>query len=220
MQQAIEFHSMTAEHLIVGPRKSHPHSTAILVHTGAVLVRLGKFEIPVCQNQVFWLPSGCLNAVTVLQGSVISTFDLSIRSTISLPARAGFIRDTSLVEAAAKQLRQLADKNTTNWDGAYGRLLRCVRDFIAFSSPDDQYSAELINTMKDLEILEKGGNVANKVAIEKALGMDADFLAEQLRVRAWVRNRKSGQKIDKIAKNAQRPAEEVAHLLEKVAGTI
>lgn len=220
MKQAIEFHPTTADHMIVGPRKSHPHSTLLLVHSGAVLIRLGKLEIPVCQQQAFWLPSSCLNAVTVLQRSVISTFDMSIRSTVSLPSRAGFIQDPALVFAAAQQLRQLEAQNHTTWEGAYGRLLRCIRDFIAFSAPDDHYCPELIATINQIELLDKAGTLDSRSTLAAQLKLDADNLALQLTVRNWVRQRKSGQKTEKIAKNAQRSVEDVAHLLEKIAGVI
>ncbi|CZF82018.1 hypothetical protein GCE9029_02979 [Grimontia celer] len=219
MKQAIEFLHQKADHLIVGPRRKQPHSSYILVHEGLALIRLGKLELPVCKGQGFWLPTGCLSAVTILQGSVVSTLDFSVRSTVVLPNSAGYALPSLLIQGIAQQLNL---EPNGSWFGAHGRLLRCARDYLSTVSPNDRYDA---NTLQLAEAIAKLENLDDKKKqkdqnIFQLTGFSEEQIALQLSIRDCVKKLKSGQKLAKIAQQASMPEQELMLLIEKTVGAI
>lgn len=219
MKQAIEFLHQTADFLIVGPRKKQPHYSYILVHEGMALIRLGKLELPICQNQGFWLPSGCLAAVTVLQGSTFSTINFSVRSTVLLPSHAGYIAPSTLINGIVEQLNTLDKDEHHEWRSAYGRLLRCARDYFASLSPDDSYDKATLELAGRIALLDDGSPIENDVDLGTT-GRNAHDISMQLNVRDWIRKMKSGQKAANIAQQASIPEAEVVKLIEKIAGPV
>ncbi|AMG29253.2 hypothetical protein AL542_02090 [Grimontia hollisae] len=219
MKQAIEFLHQTADFLIVGPRKKQPHYSYILIHEGMALIRLGKLELPVCQNQGFWLPSGCLAAVTVLQGSLFSTFNFSIRSTVSLPNRAGYIAPSTLVEGIVEQLNMLNKNGNNAWVSAYGRLLRCARDYFALVSPDDKYDDSTLKLAETITWLDSGGSPDNIDCIS-ILDLENREISEQLKVRNWIRKMKSGQNSTYLAQQVSLTEASLMQLIGKIAGPV
>ncbi|KXF83198.1 hypothetical protein [Enterovibrio coralii] len=219
MLQAIEFKTISADDLIIGARKKQSHSTFLFVHQGSALIRLGKLEVPVVAGQGYWLPMNCLNALTILKGSLVSTLDFSVRSTVSLPSAAGFVEDIAFIAEVISQLRQKAINDQTDWNGAYGRLMRCARDFFSETQPNDRYDNAVKRLIKALESL---SNVSSSDAtlIKEAFGIDAKNVEMQLTVREWVRQRKSGQSNAKIAAATSLKEEDIAAQLKEVAGFI
>ncbi|MBE1273376.1 hypothetical protein [Enterovibrio baiacu] len=220
MKQAIEFHFHQADTLFVGGRKAQPHATFLYVHKGAALIRLGKNEFPVCAGQSYWLPSGCLNAVTILQGSDVSTLDFSVRTIVALPTQSGFFSPSPLLDGLMAELGHHQKLGTTDWDSAYGRLLRCLRDYVTIHPPLQGISKETALLEKAIDKLAKGqlGDIAENNALELSLQLSVDALSDQLLVREWVRAIKSGQKVAKIASKASLNEEEVAAKLKAIAG--
>ncbi|KKD61563.1 hypothetical protein RN22_04845 [Grimontia sp. AD028] len=216
MKQAIEYFYQKADYLNVGPRKKQPQSSYILVHQGLVLIRLGKVELPVCKGQGFWLPSGCLSAVTVLQNSVISSFDFSVRSTVSMPNSAGYVLPSLLVAGIAEQLGKTVE---SSWDGAHGRLLRCARDYFSSVTPDDKYDTKTLQLADAIARLD-GSERLKRSEVLECTGFSEDQIALQLKVRDCVKKMKSGQKLTNIAQQASMPEKELMLLIERTVGAI
>ncbi|WP_325894549.1 hypothetical protein [Grimontia sp. NTOU-MAR1] len=219
MKQAIEFLHQKADYLNVGPRKKQPHSSYILVHQGLVLIRLGKLELPICKDQGFWLPSGCLSSVTVLQGSVVSTFDFSVRSSVVLPNCAGYVMPSMLIQGATQQLKQTTRES---WDSPHGRLRRCVRDYLATVTPNDKYDAKTMLLAQEIASLETPRNKKRQKDNNnlETTGFSEEQIALQLNIRDCVKKLKSGQKLTKIALQASMPEQELMLLIERTAGAI
>ncbi|MDD1779705.1 hypothetical protein LRP49_00725 [Enterovibrio sp. ZSDZ35] len=222
MLQAIEYKTISADKMVIGARKKQSHSTFLFVHQGGALIRLGKLEIPVVAGQGYWLPLNCLNALTILKGSLVSTLDFSVRSTISLPSAAGFVDDIAFISELIAQLRTKKHSKQNDWQGSYGRLLRCARDFFSETQPNDRYGADVKAVIKGLEKLAEGTDLSPQYAslFQMAFGIDNNDLHTQLVVRDWVRQRKSGQSNAKIAAAASLKETDIAAQLEEVAGFI
>ncbi|PML78566.1 hypothetical protein [Enterovibrio norvegicus] len=220
MKQAIEFQFHQADTLFVGGRKAQHHATFLYVHKGAALIRLGKNEFPVCAGQSYWLPSGCLSAVTILQGAEVSTLDFSVRTVVALPTLSGFFSPSPLIDGLMAELRHHQKQGITDWDSAYGRLLRCLRDYVTVHSPLQGMPKETALLEKAIDKLAKGllGDIAENNALELTLQMSVGELSDQLLVREWVRAIKSGQKVKSIASKASLNEEDVTAKLKAIAG--
>ncbi|MEZ8140409.1 hypothetical protein A1OK_20870 [Enterovibrio norvegicus FF-454] len=220
MKQAIEFNHYRADTMIIGARKKQHYASYLHVHKGTVLIRLGKAELPVCANQGFWLPIDCLNAVTIMKGSQVSTLNFSVRSTALLSNQAGFIEKSPLITGIIEQLHARQEKSNEDWDAPYGRLLRCARDYLATLTPHDITTDSFRLSMTSLDALGNGkalSEITGK-ALEHALGLSTEDIAVQLRVREWVRLYKSGRSIKKIALAVSLSETEVEQLLRQIAG--
>ncbi|PKF50411.1 hypothetical protein AT251_11860 [Enterovibrio nigricans] len=222
MLQAIEYKTISADTMVIGARKKQSHSTFVFVHQGAALIRLGKQEIPVSVGQGFWLPVNCLNALTILKGSLVSTLDFSVRSTVSLPLSAGFVSDIRFVEEIITQLTKRQSLGSNDWSGPYGRLLRCVRDYLSTVQPNDKYSADIKVLIKTIDRLAARQELSaeESKSVEIALGFEKKQVQTQLVIREWVRQRKSGQSNAKIAAATSLNEKDIAALLEEYAGFI
>ncbi|MDD1792268.1 hypothetical protein L4D06_08780 [Enterovibrio makurazakiensis] len=220
MKQAIEFNHYHAKTMIIGARKKQPFASYVFVHKGSALIRLGKHELPLCTNQGFWLPMECLNAMTVLKGSEVSTLNFSVRSIASLPTQAGFVESSSLMKGIVEQLVQYQKRDQQQWDSPHGRLLRCARDYLSIVTPTDNKSNVFRQLLGSLDALNNGHalNDTQRDELKRALGISDDDIAIQLRVREWVRLHKSGRSFAKIAADVGLSESEVGQLLEHVAG--
>lgn len=221
MKHAIDFQPIHANILIIGARKKNICNHFFFVHDGAILIRLGKNEIAVSSGQSFWLPVNCLNAVTILQGSTISRVDFSVRTTLTLPASAGFIAVDTLLIGLIDAINSKA-KFAADWHGVCGRLLRCLRDKIVDSNPTIQYNMQLLADISLIERIKQGGAIDDNVeaSVFSLCGMSASAFSEQLMVREWVRQRKSGQDITQIADKIALNDTEIAEKMARVAGSI
>ncbi|WP_407333834.1 hypothetical protein [Enterovibrio sp. 27052020O] len=220
MKQAVEFNHHHADTMIIGARKKQHYASYLHVHKGAALIRLGKVELPVCANQGFWLPIECLNAVTVMKGSQVSTLNFSVRTIALLPNKAGYIESSPIMTGIIEQLHMRKQNDGVQWDGAYGRLLRCARDYLTTVSPHDSNNDQFRQLVASIEALAKGHALPEGIgrALESALGFSTEDIAIQLRVREWVRLYKSGRSAKKIALAVSLSESEVEQLLSQVAG--
>lgn len=219
MKQAIVYQFLNTDTIVIGARKKQICSTFFFVHHGAVLVRLGKEEIPVLKGQSFWLPIDCLSAMTILQGSQISLFNFSVRTNVPLPKYAGFIAHHPLVSGIIASLECKVMNESDHFKDAYERLLRCLRDHLSLVHPICQYDEQLCALILDIERIKQGQSLT-KTGSEtlNSYGISEEEIIEQLIVRDWIKKRKSGQSIEKIAISASLGESEVLEKMKKIAG--
>ncbi len=186
MNNAITFQSESHSHLLYTARKKKNHYELISVQTGAVLIRLGKWEYLVLPNESFWIPFDALSAMTVVPNTKLSTIKFSIRTKESLPNQGGYVANTALLLAGLEKLQ-----TTTMLNDAKQRLLEVIQDELLTTNlhTDLSEQSQHINTFLDL--LAKNENT------RKCLISPEMMIA--LKVREADKLRKSGVKEQLIA---------------------
>ncbi len=91
MNYALEYHLSQSAFLISTPRKKQLKHSLITIHNGLALIRLGKYEYVLEQDDSFWLPFDCLSAMTYLPDTQASVVEFSVRLTDSFPLQSGFV---------------------------------------------------------------------------------------------------------------------------------
>ncbi len=186
MKNAITFQSETHSHLLYTARKKKNHYELISVQTGAVLVRLGKWEYLVMPGESFWLPFDALSAMTVVPNSTISCVQFSIRTRESLPHQGGYVGMTPLLVAGLNKLQSL-----TMSEQAQQRLLSVIQDELLEASLHTDLSEESKSINAYLSALTE-----NKTTTGYSVSPDMMMV---LKVREADKMRKSGVKNDMIA---------------------
>lgn len=218
MKQAIVYQFLNTDTIVMGARKKQTSSTFLFVHHGAALIRLGKEEIPVFKGQSFWLPIETLSAVTVLEGSHVSTFHFSVRTKVSLPKCAGFVAPHALILGV---IESIGCKEKEDWEGSYGRLLRCLRDHLSFIHPVYPFDIQLRALILEIERVKQGHGFTKEGAILfNSYGINEEDFTEQMMVRNWIQKRKSGQSVEKIAASVCLSEAEIVEKMEKIGGFI
>lgn len=104
MNYAIEYHLNQHAFLYTTPRKKSLKHSLLTVHTGIVLVRLGKYEYAVEQGDSFWIPFDCLVSVSYLPDTLASFIDFSARLTDPFPTHSGFVELPNVTNAIIAKL--------------------------------------------------------------------------------------------------------------------
>ncbi|BDU39877.1 AraC family transcriptional regulator [Vibrio nigripulchritudo] len=123
MNYAVEHQNTVYSFLVTTPRKKRIKHSLIYVDSGLVLVKLGKNEYAVEQDNAIWLPFDCLTSVTFVPGSRVTQINFSVRLQDKFPTQAGFV---SLPPVSKAILEKLSSANVTEQDKS--NLLAVVRD--------------------------------------------------------------------------------------------
>jgi hypothetical protein len=110
MNYAIEHHLNQYAFLHTTPRKKSLKHSLLTVHSGIVLVRLGKYEYAVERGDSFWLPFDCLVSVSYLPDTTASLIEFSARLTDPFPTQSGFIE---LPNVSCAIITKLAEHKVT-----------------------------------------------------------------------------------------------------------
>ncbi|OEE19353.1 hypothetical protein A1Q3_06510 [Aliivibrio fischeri ZF-211] len=186
MKNAITFESDTLTTLFYTARKKKNHYELVSVESGAMLIRLGKWEYLVEAGEMFWLPFDSLISETVVPNSTISRICFSIRTRENLPPQGGYLHSTPLLCAA---LNKLQTKTISN--EAQQRLLSVIQD-------------EILDSTCHTSLSDKSNSITRYVAElgKSTIPEDVDLSADMmmlLKVREADKLRKSGGKMDVIA---------------------
>ncbi|NOH95768.1 AraC family transcriptional regulator [Vibrio sp. 99-70-13A1] len=104
MNFAIEHISAHFSHLVITPRKKVLKHSLVSVHSGLVLVKLGKQEYAVEKNQSIWIPFDCLTSLTYFPNTKIEQVDFSVRLSDAFPQQAGYVEHSALSKAVLNKL--------------------------------------------------------------------------------------------------------------------
>ncbi|MUK67376.1 hypothetical protein GNP67_17270 [Aliivibrio fischeri] len=186
MKNAITFESDTLTTLFYTARKKKNHYELVSVESGAMLIRLGKWEYLVEAGEMFWLPFDSLISETVVPNSTISRICFSIRTRENLPHQGGYLHSTPLLSAALNKLQTKALNNE-----AQQRLLSVIQDEILDSTCHTSLSDK--SSAITHYVAELGKNAA-----PAQVNLSADMMM-LLKVREADKMKKSGAKMDVIA---------------------
>ncbi|PWI32297.1 AraC family transcriptional regulator [Vibrio albus] len=104
MNYAIEYYLKQHAFLHSTPRKKSLKHSLLTIHTGMVLVRLGKYEYALEQGDSFWIPFDCLVSVTFFPDTTASAIEFSARLVDSFPSQSGFIELPEVTSAIISKL--------------------------------------------------------------------------------------------------------------------
>ena len=104
MNYAIEFHDANYPFLNVAARKKAVKHSLLSVVEGLALIKLGKHEYAIEPGQHFWIPQGCLSALTFLPNTRVTRCAFSVRLTDEFPLQAGYVEPSSLLSALIEKL--------------------------------------------------------------------------------------------------------------------
>ncbi|MCP3700651.1 MAG: hypothetical protein GY920_19440 [Aliivibrio sp.] len=186
MKNAITFQSGTHSHLLYTARKKKNHYELISVQTGAVLIRLGKWEYLVLPGELFWIPFDALSSMTIIPNSTLSTLMFSIRTREALPTQGGYITSTPLLSAGFDKLQAIAMT-----ENAKQHLLYVMQDELLEASPHTDLSPESQHINTYLSQLSENKEI-------KHSQVSPDMMMT-LKVREADKMRKSGAKNSMIA---------------------
>ncbi|MGR6837902.1 AraC family ligand binding domain-containing protein [Aliivibrio wodanis] len=187
MKNAITFQSETHSHLFYTARKKKNHFELISVQTGAVLIRLGKWEHLLLPGELFWLPFDSLTSMTVVPNSIVSSVRFSIRTREALLLQGGYVNTSSFLTAALDKLQ-----SGTMSELAEQRLLLVIQDELLEASVHTELSTESKNINAYLSSLTENQD-------SRRYDVSPDMMMA-LKVREADKMRKSGAKNELIAK--------------------
>ncbi|MGX9417607.1 AraC family ligand binding domain-containing protein [Vibrio sp. WJH972] len=105
MNYAVNLEYHDCKHLIVTPRKRSLKHSLLYVHSGLVLLRLGKREYAIEEGQAWWIPADCLVSLSFVPNSQSTQVDLSQRTVLNFPNQSGRVE---LSELALQSLLRLS----------------------------------------------------------------------------------------------------------------
>ena len=160
MSYPVHFDTLVADRLSLLGRHRRPCDHLIHVHSGSLLLRLGREDRVLRQGDCFWLPADCLYGLTLWQGCHLARIDFSIRVQASRPGAAAYLHPHPLLLPLLDRLHQRLATQPLEWCGRSGRLCRLLADLL----PEFQVSAQTSHPMSAgvlcaLEALRQGGDL-------------------------------------------------------------
>lgn len=104
MNYSIQYQRTPHPYMTVSPRKKRIKNTLLMVHSGTVLIKVGKSEYALKANDLFWLPIGSLTSITYFPHAETSNIDFSVRLKETFPSKAGYITPSALTQACIDKL--------------------------------------------------------------------------------------------------------------------
>ncbi len=95
MHYTIEFRSLSRQFLHISARKPTLKHQLLNVEHGCILIKLGKNEYCLNDQQMFWIPANCLVSVTVLPNTQWHSIEVSQRSNQPFSKQSGYVKDSS-----------------------------------------------------------------------------------------------------------------------------
>lgn len=134
MHTAIQHSAIHYQYLTIGSRKPTLKNRLLVVTQGLVLIKLGKLEYCVTENQSFWLPANCLCAISYFPNSKVQSVEFSQRITEKFPTRAGnFISSPLLLTALTRLSNPISDKQNAS-------LLEVIKHELLIIEPELNFS--------------------------------------------------------------------------------
>ncbi len=109
----------------------------IMVHSGTILIQLGKTQISLAENQSAWLPHECLHSIECTDNCLFDVLFFSARVTTLLPDSFAMFPTSPLLNAL---INEISDTATNSCSAEFHHLLQVCLDQLHKSA-----SREVIN---------------------------------------------------------------------------
>ncbi|WP_428198250.1 hypothetical protein [Aliivibrio kagoshimensis] len=190
MKQAIQYSCDLHHYLSMTPRKKNSCNTLLILKSGTVLIRLGKFEHLLSAGEAFWIPFDCLHALTILPNSQLITVSFSVRLTDPFTKDTGYLTPSALITALCDKIDSLGEDSSR----FHKHLLQVIRDEATQFVPT-------LNIKQDTIALSSWINTPFKERNPLKLNstpLSSSELSLVLAVRESIKMRKSGMTMDKV----------------------
>lgn len=190
MKHAIQYSCDSHQYLTTTPRKKNICNTLLILDTGSVLIRLGKYEHILSAGEAFWIPFDCLHSLSIMPNSKLRTLSFSIRLKDSFPSEAGYFQASILMLSLCKKL----DSLNGNKENHKKNILKVICDEATQCKPNLTIKPDSIALTTWLKSLpnETGSLTLSTVSLSFS------ELSLVLKVRESIKMTKSGVTNDKI----------------------
>ncbi|SIO31536.1 hypothetical protein [Salinivibrio sp. ES.052] len=182
------------------PRKRRYTASLLYVEDGLVCVRLGKADIPVHSSQGFWLPFGCLHALTIPPNTRVHQLAISPRIKRDLPTPAGHVDLSPLLIASFVALC------SPDYQAARSAQARRVQDVmldqVSLLTPIQDFdwqTKSLADCVARAQVGQPPANADQHHQLQTLTHLTMDDLHEYFTVRQLRAALKSGQTLQKAA---------------------